>query len=80
MEFSEVSMNICRNVRYLRRKHRMTQATLADLLGIGCGSLRRLEAGNLPARFNCNNLCRVCDVFGVSADLLIYSDISQSEK
>jgi len=58
----------------------MTQATLATLIGIGYDSLRRLEAGNLPARFNCNNLCRVCDVFGISADSLIYSDISQLEK
>ena len=80
MELSEVSRNFCRNVWYLRRKHRMTQYTLASLIGIGRSSLQRLETGDLPARFNCTNLCRVCDIFGVSADALIYGDISHLEK
>lgn len=74
MEITDVYQRMSENIRYLRRKNKMTQATLANQLGIGIGSLRRLENGDIPDRFRCRCICQVCSIFHISADIfLMYS-------
>lgn len=79
MEIAALHQNLCSNVRYLRAKNHLSQQTLAKLLGISVKSLRSMEAGVLPSRIRCHTLCRIADVFDVSADALLYEDLSQAE-
>ena len=41
---------LAHNLRWLRKKYGYSQKTMAQLLGIGVGSLRKLEYGEIPPR------------------------------
>ena len=69
--------NYCRNIRYLRRVNHLTQRELAEKLGISVGTLRRIEAEQFPPRSNSRTLNRVCDLFQISSDALLYSDLER---
>ena len=75
MEITDVSQHIAENIRYLRQKHKMTQAALANQLGIGIGSLRRLESGDILSRFRCRCICQIYNIFHISADTLLLHSI-----
>ena len=55
----------CRNVLALRKKHNLTQAEMAKLLGIGVKSLRSLEKGEIPPRLSCGIIIIIYKEFGV---------------
>ena len=59
--------NFRQNVIYLRKTHGLTQRQMAQILGIGIGTLGRLEAGKV-VRMNAGMLIRLCDYFDLSAD------------
>ena len=75
MEITDVYRHMAENIHYLRVKSKMTQAALASQLGIGVSSLRRLENGDIPNRFRCHCICRVCNIFHISADTLLMCSI-----
>ena len=57
--------NFCHNIARLRSYHKISQRKMAELLGIGCKTLRRLERGEMPERLGCNILVRVYHHFRV---------------
>ena len=54
-----------RNLFILRKIHRLSQKEMAKRLGIGVGSLRRLESGTLPPRFNIHALEQIYVNFNI---------------
>ena len=57
--------SLARQLRFLRKKHGLSQRELADILRIGLTSLRLLERGILPARLSCEVLFDLSDHFRI---------------
>ena len=60
----------CSNIRYLRKTHGLTQAQMADIMGVGISTVRLLENGTLPKRLSYVVLFPLCEYFDLSADAL----------
>ena len=63
------------NLLSLRKKYHLTQAQMAKKLGIGIGSLRKLEHSVLPPRLTCDFLFAVYFQFGISPTQLFTPDL-----
>ena len=61
---------LCHNLLFLRKKYGYSQKTMAKLLKIGIGSLRRLERGEVPRRLGVEFLFRVQAHFKINPDTL----------
>ncbi len=53
------------NVTWLRKKHKLSKAKMANLLGIGVKSLTKLEMGKIPPRISVDILFRIEEHFGI---------------
>ena len=71
MNINQQLQSLCRNVAYLRKKHGLTQSQMANIMGVGIGTVRSLERGIVPPRMKACVLCRLHDYFHISADTLI---------
>ena len=60
----------CSNIRYLRKTHGLTQAQMADIMGVSVSTVRLLENGTLPKRLSYVVLFPLCEYFDLSADAL----------
>ncbi len=58
-------MNLLKNISYLRKKHRLTKKEMARRLGIGVGSLAKLEKGIVPPRLSALIILFAYQEFGV---------------
>lgn len=67
----------CRNVIILKRINKLTQKEMAQILEVSVATIRRMEKGEVP-RVHCRMLCRVCDRFGVSADLMLSTALEEN--
>lgn len=66
------------NIRYLRKKHGMTQEDMANLLKYrGKQGYIRIESGK--AGLSVENLAKLADFFGVTLDQMIKQDLSDGE-
>lgn len=63
------------NLAYLRRKHDMTQADVANLLGVSKATSCKYENGDVEP--NVEQLIKLADFFGVTMDQIIKQDLSQ---
>ena len=64
------------NLRYLRKKHDMTQQVIADLLGYkGKQGYNAIETGK--AKPAVNDLEKLADFFGVTLDQMVKHDLSK---
>lgn len=54
------------NVAWLRRQHGLSKKKMAQLLGIGIGSLNKIEKGELPPRISLENLTKIQEHFGIA--------------
>jgi len=70
------STKVCRNIRYLRTKRRMTQKALAQCLRIEPIEVRHLESEKSLPVMDYDVLCRVCAFFGVGIQDLMETDLS----
>ena len=59
MENDKELMCFCQNIRYLRKKHNLTQKQMATLLGIGIQTLRMLEKNIVPPYLRCSVLYQI---------------------
>ena len=66
------------NVRHLRMARRITQKELAEIMGIGVKSLRRIEQGDFPAKFDATHLYCLTEYFHVSVTAL-FTPVNWSE-
>ena len=60
----------CNNIRYLRKTHGLTQAQMADIMGVSISTVRLLENGTLPKRLSYVVLFPLCEYFDLSYDAL----------
>ena len=58
-------ITFCDNVRYLRKRYRLTQTEMAKKLHIGIASLRALERGDFPPRLGVEVIFYIHKHFGV---------------
>lgn len=67
------------NIKYLRKKHEMTQDDMAIFLGFkGKSSLCAVETGKVG--LSVENLGKLADFFGVTLDQLVKQDLSKEAK
>lgn len=66
----------CRNLRYLRTKHRYSQKALAAMVGISVYTLRILESGKYQIILNSQELKRLCGVFGVPVEHMLHKELA----
>lgn len=58
--------NFMHNIAWLRRKHGLSKAKMAGLLGVGVPTLNKLERGELPPCLGVEIFFKLRDAFGVS--------------
>lgn len=58
--------NFTHNVTWLRKSNGLSKKKMANLLGLGVGSLNKIERGELPPRLDVSILFRLRDCFGIS--------------
>lgn len=64
----------CENVYRLRCGAGLTQKEMAQVMGIGLYSLRKLESGSLPPRLGVDVFFRLHRRFGIPPHLLVVPD------
>lgn len=67
-------MNLSENLHFLRKRDKITQEELADRLGVSRQSVSKWETGE--AYPDTDKLVSICDVFGVSLDDFMRTDLS----
>ena len=70
--------HISRNVYYLRKEYGLSQKSLAKLLGIGVNKLRKIEKGDPFLTVYARTIRRLADVFFISSDAILFTDIPQA--
>ena len=63
--------NLAHNLLWLRKKYSYSQKTMAQLLGIGVGSLRKLEHGVIPPRLTVEFLEPLYFCFQITPSMLL---------
>ena len=66
-----------RNLCWLRKKYALPQKTLAALTGISLPILRMTERGEVIPRLTEEFVRRLCQIFDLSADQLMNTDLTQ---
>ncbi|MBQ8935361.1 MAG: helix-turn-helix transcriptional regulator [Oscillospiraceae bacterium] len=56
--------NLLHNIAWLRREFGISKSEMAKLLGIGVGSITKIEQGELPPRMGAHVLLNVREHFG----------------
>lgn len=57
--------NFCHNVAWLRKHHKLSKKEMAKRLGIGVGSLNKLESGTVPPNMTSDVLNNLCQHFNI---------------
>lgn len=70
-------MNLINNLRYLRKRDKLTQEELADQLGVSRQSVSKWETGE--AYPDTDKLIAICDFFGISVDSLLRGDLAAEQ-
>ena len=65
--------NLSHNIKQLRQSHNLSKKSMAKIMGIGVGSLTKLENGILPPRADVNCLLNLHKYFGISISELFQS-------
>lgn len=65
------------NIKYLRNKNNLSQAELAEKLAVPRSSLSDYERGHTHPSIDC--LVRMCDIFDLSLDNLVRTNVSHIE-
>ena len=65
------------NLRFLRKKYRLSQTGLAGLVGISIFSLRDMEEHRYPTRLTDYTLHRFCDVLNVPMEHLTGTELAE---
>ena len=61
------------NIKQLRQSHNLSKKSMAKIMGIGVGSLTKLENGILPPRADANCLLNLHKYFGIPISELFQS-------
>lgn len=66
-----------KNLIYLRKKHRMSRKALASSIGISQYVLKAIENGVTYPALPLDSFDRICQVFQISPDDLVHTDLGQ---
>ena len=67
-----------KNLRFLRKRYRLSQTGLAGLVGLSCINLRCIEENRDSARLTPYTLYRLSDVLNVPMEDLTATDLEQT--
>ncbi len=70
-------MNLTKNLNYLRKKHKVSQQVLADVLGVARTTLGDYERGKTEP--NIETLIKIAEYFDVKVDDLIRENLSHQD-
>lgn len=65
MEKDNYIENFSKNVKAIRAKNNISKKEMAKILGIGIGSLSKIENGILPPKLEANILIKIYYKFGI---------------
>ncbi len=77
-DLQEDAMSFSENLYYLRKRDKITQEELADRLGVTRQSVSKWETGE--ASPETDKLILICDLFGVSLDDIVRTDLTKEPK
>lgn len=63
--------NFLHNITWLRKQHGLSRKRMGSLLGIGTGTLRKIEEGEYPPRLGVGVLLAVYRHFGILPSELV---------
>ena len=72
----DLSINFCKNLRYLRQEHCLTKKAMAEILGVSVSTYRKIEQCDGSVRLHSGMLLRIIDHFQIPADDLLLSELS----
>lgn len=67
---------LSQNIRYLRKKHKLSQTGLAKLARISVTNLREIENSSAPPRVTADTLHRICAALSAAVEDLIHKDLT----
>lgn len=70
MTHEEKMLALCANIRHLRKKHGLSKAAMAKILGIGVRMLNLLEHDVVSLRLGSEMLVNASDYFNVTTESL----------
>lgn len=65
MKTNDEIVIFCKNMVYLRKKHKLSQRDMAKKLHIGVATLRKLEQGDIPKRLRTEILWYIYKNFNI---------------
>ena len=72
--------NLLYNIKWLRMQHRLSEKQMAEILGIGVGSLQKIEKGTLPPRLSVNIVFEVQNYFGIQPKDLFFAKFGYTKQ
>ena len=72
--------NLIYNLKWLRKELNLSKKQMAKNLGIGVGSLNKMENGVYPPRLKAKVLLAVWDNFGIYPSVLLETRFDEEEK
>ena len=72
-EYQNAIVAFSANIKQLRQSHNLSKKSMAKIMGIGIGSLNKLESGILPPRADVQCLLNLNKHFGISISELFVS-------
>ena len=68
------------NVVWLRKTNSLSKVKMCKILGIGYGSLNKIEKGILPPKLSVDVIFRIARYFGISAGNLVGEKLNEESK
>ena len=67
------------NVAHLRNLHGLSKRKMAKVMGIGIGSLNKMERGEFPPRLKINVILNTCSFFHIKPAILLSKRLDDSK-
>ena len=64
-DYDREEQNFLHNIAWLRKQHGLSKKRMAELLGIGVGSLNKIENGEMPPCLGVRVFLRIYAYFGI---------------
>ena len=77
--YKEEYGNFAYNVAWLRKHYGLSKKEMAEIMGIGIGSLNKVERGEMPPQMKVDVLIRIYKQFGVSPERQLRQRLGDEE-
>lgn len=78
MRENQADQLFCKNIGYMRRVKGLTQKEIAQILGIGVATVRKIERCDPRVRLTGMMVYRVCAAFRISSDAILRIDLEKN--